>query len=230
MADENNEDDSWLYGSSTNENQSEDPNNDTEETNDESESKADVQSADLNVCLGRRTCDREPFANFSTFRFRMRMNKPTTMVGITAITWTGRLMSRRIMKMLTAKYKMARRMARAKTTMIATTTTTMLSSRSVTSSPARVTTSNSAGHCWRPPRQRAKSQKRPWANSVWKNLKVWAPSAASRPSNLTSKQSKRSHGESPAPTSPITSIMASTKIRGVPIASDRRKCDRTKVA
>lgn len=49
MADENNEDDSWLYGSSNNENQSEDPNNDTEEPNDESESKVDGQNADVNI-------------------------------------------------------------------------------------------------------------------------------------------------------------------------------------
>lgn len=51
MADENNEDDSWLYGSSTNENQSEDPNNDTEEQNDENGSNVDDQNADSNVRL-----------------------------------------------------------------------------------------------------------------------------------------------------------------------------------
>lgn len=57
MADENNEDDSWLYGSSNNENQSEDPNNDTEEPNDENEGKVDDQNADLNVCC--ELCMRE---------------------------------------------------------------------------------------------------------------------------------------------------------------------------
>lgn len=51
MADENNEDDSWLYGSSNNENQSEDPNNDTEEPADENESKVDGENADSNVRL-----------------------------------------------------------------------------------------------------------------------------------------------------------------------------------
>lgn len=49
MADDNNEDDSWLYGSSNNENQSEDPNNDTEEPCDANESKVDGQNDDLNV-------------------------------------------------------------------------------------------------------------------------------------------------------------------------------------
>lgn len=49
MADENNEDDSWLYGSSNNENQSEDPNNDTEEPNDENESNVDGKNAESNV-------------------------------------------------------------------------------------------------------------------------------------------------------------------------------------
>lgn len=51
MADENNEDDSWLYGSSNTENQSEEPNNDTEPATTDGDASADNENAPAKVCV-----------------------------------------------------------------------------------------------------------------------------------------------------------------------------------
>lgn len=101
MADENNEDDSWLYGSSNNENQSEDPNNDTEEPADENESKVDGENADSNVRLNFDDSVEGNsvyiFLSLSSF-FRMKLNKPRLKVMNMAIISMARLMNRQTMK------------------------------------------------------------------------------------------------------------------------------------